>query len=423
MLKTIALTAATLLLASGPVCAGLQPETLTLFDHAQRSWGVGTIHVSKPLAFRDGKLLVFPAQFTDLLWAPDGSKPRNMMIVHEPWPDDDKDKPFLSDKDDFFAPILLLPEHAFYKDNLPPTPRHQIAGGRRYVFRGEQIPEVRKILEAWFKASDAKGANRFREKVVAVASALESTIPYVREDAVTWFTVYPTLARDFDDRALPSVKAYLAGSAPAEEKAKLIDALVAAKIESVKPLVQEQAKANDASGAAALRAIAESGERKSTDELLTMSRATSVDVQAYALEQIGARAGTEDAAFARCKEVLDQVTSPTKLMHGCLRGLRHAKGKAVNDLLVFVVERGDSGSREAALALAGSNSPETVAELTRILKEKTGEPAIAAAMGLARTSGCEACAEELEEQHHDHKDEMVRNVIGVLLGVPMVHKH
>jgi hypothetical protein len=422
MLKTIALTASFVMLACLPAGAAGQPKTPTLFDLLEKTWGVGTIHLSKPLTFRDGKLLVFPSQFTDLAWAPKKTKPRNMMIVHEVWPDD-KDKPFLENNQDIFAPILLLPDNSYWKDNLPFTNRHQIGGGRRYVFRGEQIPEARKVVDAYTKALDIEGSERLKERVVAVAAALESTIPYIREDAVTWFGEYPVLARDFDDRAIPSIKAYLAGGAPADEKSKLIKTLSDAKIDSVKPLLQEQASKGDAAGAAALRGLSESGEKESTDALLEKSRASSEDVQAYALEQLGERAGTEDAAFARCKEVVEKVSNPVPLILGCVRGLGEAKGERVDDLLASVVERGDTGSREAATVLGAKASPEGIADLTRILEEKRGESALAAAMGLSRVPGCRPCGETLEHQHHDHPDEPVRNVIGILLGVPMVHKH
>jgi hypothetical protein len=458
MLKTIALTAATVLLASTPALAETQPatsapavaaekpatpapavaadkaeapapggpatrsETPTLFHLCEKAWGVGTIHLSKPLTFRDGKVLAFPSQFTDLVWAPKKTKPRNMMIVHEVWPDD-KDKPFLEKDQDIFAPILLLPDSAYWKDNLPFTNRHQIAGGRRYVFRGEQIPEARKVVEAYTKALDITGAERVKERVVAVAAALESTIPYIREDAVTWLTEYPVLARDFDDRAIPSIKAYLAGSAPADEKSKLIKSLSDAQIDSVKPLLKEQAAKGDASGAAALRALAKSGEKELTETLLEKSRSSSEEVQAYALEQLGARAGTDDAAFARCKEVVEQVANPVPLILGCVRGLGQAKGERVDDLLAGMVERGDTGSREAATVLGAKASADGIADLTRILEEKRGESALAAAMGLSRVPGCRPCGNTLEHQHHDHPDESVRNVIGILIGAPMVHKH
>jgi hypothetical protein len=423
MLKTIACkVAALVLLASAPVHAAGQPETLTLFHHADKAWGVGTIRLSSPLKFRDGKLLVFPAQFTDLLWAPNDTKPRNMMVVVEVWPDDTEDKPFLKDGDEVFAPIVHLPQSAYWKDNLPHTNRHQIPGGRRFVFRGEQIPEVRKVLEAYLKAGDAKGADRLKNRLVAVATGLESPVQFVREDAVTWFVEYPSLARDFDDRALVSIKAFLAGSAPAEEKSKLIAALSAAKIESVKPLLQEQAKVEDASGAAALHALAEQGANETTDALLEKSRAASQEVQAYALQQLGSRASSDDAAFARCKEILDPVTTPPTLSSACLSGLSQAKGDRTRSLLVFVIERGDVGSREAALALASWGEPEA-ATLEKILDAKTGEPAKSAAIGLSQMTGCKSCGETLDHAHHEHPDEQVRDMIGVIMGVPMVHKH
>jgi hypothetical protein len=423
MLKQIAFAAALLLLAAAPAPAVREPDPTTLFQYCERAWGVGTIDLTRAKPYRDGKLLVYPGQFTDLVWAPNGTKPRNMMIVLEAWPDDDPAKPFLDDAVDIFAPVNVLPDNAYWKDNLPFTKRHQIPGGRRYIFRGDQIPEVRKIVETYMKAHETAGAQRLKEKVVAVAAALQSTIAYVREDAVTWFTEHPALARDFDDRALPSIKAYLSGNAPAEEKAKLIETLSAAKIESVKPLLQQQANTADASGAAALRALAATGEKDTTDALLEKSRSSSVEVQAYALRALGTRAGSEDAAFARCKEITDQVTSPSRLIAACAQGFGEARSDRTRELLVSMVERGDVGARESALVLGATGDPVATGELERILANSRGESALAATGGLSQASGCTSCGKALEKAHHDHPDEMVRNMAGALLGVPLVHKH
>jgi hypothetical protein len=48
---------------------------------------------------------------------------------------------------------------------------------------------------------------------------------------------------------------------------------------------------------------------------------------------------------------------------------------------------------------------------------------VAAAVGLAAIEGCDECGKLLHEQYEQHPDSSVRTLIGLLLGVPYLHKH
>ncbi|MFN2425757.1 MAG: HEAT repeat domain-containing protein [Candidatus Binatia bacterium] len=409
-------------LVAGPATAvRVPPESRTLFHHAENAWGVGTISLGKPLTFREGKILVFPSEFTDLLWAPDGTKPRSLMLIHEVFADDKE--PFFAQGEKIFAPIQLLPDHAYWKDNLPNTRRHGVHGGRRYVFRGAQIPEVRELLAAYLTSHDTKGMERWSGMVAAVAKALGSTIPVVREDAVRYFVVYPTLARDIDEKSLPLMAGFLSGDAPAAEKAALIDALAAGKVTSIMPTLAQLAARDDATGAAALAGLERFGEPATTERLLALAQSASVEMQAYAVEALGARAGTDSAALARVTEILAAPEPNSKLAAAASQGLARSKGDEVVAALAAAVAQGNSASRPAAQALAAIGGPAAEAALTTILKEKTGEAALAATVGLGTMPGCRGCSALLRDQHDAHADPAVRSLAGVVLGVPDEHKH
>ena len=402
--------------------AAVPPESRTLFHHAESAWAVGTIRLSKPLPFREGKILAFPSEITDLLWAPDGTKPRSLMLVYEV-PSSEKGKPSFQQGDEIFAPIQLLPQHSYWKDNLPNTRRHAIAGGKRYAFRGEEAVEVAKLLAPYLAATEMKGMERWHRTLESVANALGSTIPVVREDAVRYFAVFPTLGRDFDDKSLPPITGYLSGDAPAEQKAMLVDALASAKVTAITPTLTELAKRDDATGAVALRGLDRLGQGAPTDRLLVLSRSSSVEMQAYAAETLGSRSATDAAALERVTEILAASGTNPAVVAAVAKGLGQAGGDKVVAVLAAAVARGDSTSRPAAEALAGIGGPTAESALASILREKQGEAAMAAAAGLGRMASCAQCAVVLHEQHEAHADPAVRQFIGVLLGVPLVHKH
>jgi hypothetical protein len=234
--------------------AATREEPRNLFEHAEKAWAVGLVHLGKPLRFREGAVIAFPSQITERLWAPDGTKPRNLMLVYEV-PKAEMEQPALQQNDSIFVAIRLLPEHAYWKDNLPATRRHQISGGSRYVFRGDDVAEVKKALKPYLEAVDKRGIEENKGKIRAVVGALESKLAIVREDAISWLSTFPTLARDYEETNNAGIEAYVSGDAPVEEKVQLVDALAKARVTSARPALEKAAKREDAAGKAAREAL------------------------------------------------------------------------------------------------------------------------------------------------------------------------
>ncbi|MFN2375142.1 MAG: HEAT repeat domain-containing protein [Candidatus Binatia bacterium] len=422
MLKTIRYSVMALLLGATTAAAASPPARKTLFHEAEKAWAVGTVAFGTPLSFREGKVLVFPSIFSDLLWAPEGAKPRNLMVVYEV-PHDEREAPALKRNEHVFAPIRLLPENSYWRDNLPNTRRHELAGGKRFAFRGDEIPEVRKHLGAYLAAMDIKGLERWKGQLRAVAASLGSKVTVLREEAAAYIAGYPALARDFGEEALPDVAAYLGGDAPPAEKGSVVDALAAAKVVGLAPVLSSLAEKDDATGAAALQGLETLGQGPTTDRLMTLSASGSPEMRGYAAAALGRRAAADDKAFGIAKALLESGSETPEVRTAVVRGLGEAGGEKVVALLGEEVGRGDSMSRSAGEALATIGGPASFAVLSRIVVEKKGEAALAAAAGLGQMRACPECAGFLHEQHEKHPDETVRNLISVVLELPAEHKH
>lgn len=413
---------ALLTLASNASAEKSSGQNRTVYEFAEKSWAVGKMHLNKPLEFRDGKVLAFPTVISELTWAPKGTKPRNLMLVHEVFRDD-KDKPFLADGDDIFAPVLLLPEHSYWRDNLPNTPRHEVAGGRRNVFKGSDIPEAQRVLKAYLAAYDLKGMDRWPAELRVVADALNSPVAVLSEDAVQFFADYPTLARDFPADAVPSVQAYLGGGADPERKAALVDALAEAKIIAIVPGLQELAARDDATGAMALAALDDLGSPVAADRLPSLLRAKTPAVRAWAAEALGKRAADDPAALTQATAILDDSAADPAVRAAAAAGLGAAGTPASAEVLAKALQKGDAATRPAAEALGASAAPNSAGLLAGILAKNTGEVAMAAAVGLSQKTSCTECSRALAEEYEKHPDESVRHLIGVILQVPLEHKH
>jgi len=399
------------------------PEMRTVFHYAERAWAVGTIRLSGSLTFRDGKVLVFPAAVTELLWAPKNTKPRNMMLVYEV-PSSEMNAPFFKAGDEFFAPIRLLAEHSYWRDNLPNTPRHEVFGGRRSVFRGADLAEARRIIGAYLAAGEIHSVERWKAAIAAVASALVSPASVLREDAVRYLAGYSTLARDFDDRALPPLVAYFDGSAPDDEKAALIEVLSAGGVMAAKPTIQKLSAREDAIGAAALRGLSRLGDNFDDNSVvIARSRSASPEVRAWAAGLLGKRAGRSGESMARAVELLDSAAEPIPVREAAANGLAESADSRAVAVLTRAVDRGDDASQPAGEALAAAGATTAVPALIETLEKKEGPAALGAALALGHMKGCGPCGEALRKQHEAHKDLSVRNLIGVVIEAPLVHKH
>lgn len=397
-------------------------QNKTVYEFAERSWAVGKLHLNKPLRFRDGKVLAFPSVITELAWAPGGAKPRNLMLVHEVF-SDDKDKPFLNEGDEIFAPLLLLPEHSYWRDNLPNTPRHEVAGGRRNVFRGDDIAEAKRVLTAYLAAFETKGMERWPGEIRVVAGALNSPVQVLREDAVQYLSGFPTLARDFPADALPPVMTFLGGSAPVDQKSPLLDALASARITAVEPGLRDLSTRDDETGAAALAGLDKLGSPVAPDRLPALAKAKTPAVRAWAATALGKAGATDPSSLQLATALLDDPAEDASVREAAARGLGASGSAAAAATLAKAVERGDAASRAAAEALGASASPDSTRLLTDLLVKGQGDSAVAAAVALSQRPACTDCARVLEEQFTKHPDEAVRHMIGVLIEARLEHKH
>jgi HEAT repeat protein len=394
----------------------------TIFHYAERSFAVGIVSLQKPQSYREGRLMLFPAQIDDLVWAPNKTKPRNLMVAYQVGTDE-KDTPPFKEGDSFLAPIRLLPQHSYWRDNLPTTRRHEIAGGRRNAIRGNDIAEAKKILADYLKAHDEAGVNRWTGKIGAVSNALATQVSVLREDALRYLAAYPNLAAHFPSESVPAVATFLKSDAPAADKRTLVNAFATAKVEPIKPLLVELSTHEDATGAAALSGLEVLGDVPPTDRVLAMSRSSSADVRAYAAESLGRRAAGDEAARKRAFELLDDSKESDNVRGAAAAGLGHSSGAPVVEGLAKAVKKGDGTSDAASSALAAIGGPESSAALGKILKEEEGRAALSAVSGLFQMKDCADCGRMLNEQHKSHRDPEVQHLIGVVLGEPLEHKH
>ena len=416
-----AVTSALLLLAaSAPATAATGNAPKTVFEHAGRAWAVATVVLGRPLQYRDGKLRAFPSRIVDLMAAARG-EPRNVMLVYEVAADE-MEKPFFNENDEIFGPIELLPEHSYWRDNLPPTPRHAIAGGRRNVFRGEEIAEARRVLKPYLDAYARKGRERIPGEIAAVAAALDTTVPRLREDAVQFLLARAELGQQFPDAARPAIAGYLAGPAPAPERARLIEAVGKAKFEAIAPNLEALAGGNDEVAVAALAALENMGRPVASERVRSMLESGNEHQRAYAAERIARNAESDPAALQRATALMEPA-EPQKVRIAAATGLGASGSKGAVAPLAAAVRRGDSASRAAAMALASIGGEEAGSALKAALLEGKGETAAAAVHGLRVIRGCQDCTRVLAEQHEKHPEQGVRKLIAVALEMPAKHEH
>jgi HEAT repeat protein len=155
---------------------------------------------------------------------------------------------------------------------------------------------------------------------------------------------------------------------------------------------------------------------------LTLSKSTSPEMRSYAAEALGRRAATDPAAAAKVREIL---ADPSALMPAtaAAEGLGKTGGDASVAILADSLAAGAGSAKASAAALAAIGGPAASAALIKTLKEQKGEAALAAVSVMGQMQGCPDCVRTLEEQYKSHPDPEVRKLIGVLLEVPLQHKH
>jgi hypothetical protein len=382
---------------------------------------VGELRTREPLRFRDGSVLVFPAQFVDLTYGRLG-KPRSIMLVEELSSPDAE--PMVPRKDVFYAPINVLPQYSYWRDNLPQTPHHTVPGGYRYLFKGDDIAPVKSITKAYTDTLALEmPEKRIRQQAILVET-LESEIKVIREDALRRLEGLPIPAKFYDAATKKALAAYAGGDGPEDARATVVGVIARAEMRSLVPQLKEISGSDDAAGGAALRALDYLGEEIPTDRLLKLVDSDAFEVQSFAVSKLGERAGEDPKALAKVVEVLESDASE-ELRSAAGAGLGKSGSEEAVGPLKNALARGDLASRGAATGLAELATADSIAALKSAVESGPSEAKVGSIVALAGLAPekCADCVKFLLEQHENHPDEAVRDLIGLVLELPVKHEH
>jgi len=233
----------------------------TFYDHLKDSWAFGEVSVIAPLEYRDGGLLAFPGRITELVRARYG-QPRSVLIIYEVANPGDP-LPF-EEGTSFVAPIRVLPRTKYWRDNLPTSPRHEVLGGVRYVFKGEAADAAKKLGAAYASTLTMGMPERKLRQGEIVAEALTSPVAVLREDSVTFLSTR-TLTH-ISEKAAAAMAAFAAGEAAEEQRIAILEAIGRAKLDRTRPQLEKLASGKGAVAEAASRALKELGATAENDE-------------------------------------------------------------------------------------------------------------------------------------------------------------
>jgi HEAT repeat protein len=416
-LKVILTLCVTMLAGIPAVASATRSDTF--YDHIKASWAFGEIGVIEPMTYRGGMLLAYPGRITELIHARYG-RPRSILLIHE-ITNAEEPSPF-SKGTPFVAPLRVLPRTKYWRDNLPNTPRHEVLGGRRYVFTGDEATAAKELGKQYAATLGMDMPDRKLQQGELVAGALSSPVKVLSEDSAGYLSGR-TLTH-INAKASAAMIAYAAGEAPEKLRVAIIDAIGRAQLKDVTPGLEKLAKRNDATGAAALRALAAFGVERATAELLAFSQSEASGIRAFAYGQLGARAGTDKAAAAAIAKVVASDDTPASIRIAAVEGLGRSEGDAAVALLRTAVWRGDFASRAAAMSLAQIGSESAVNVLKDAIREAPEEGMIGAVMAVPEVSkACSDCESFLLEQYQTHEDEGVRDQIAIVLQQEHDHDH
>lgn len=422
-LAGLGLAAATLVPAVG---TAEQPKTY--FDHVQHSWAVGAISLSREFKFRDGRLLAYPGRFVDLVHARLGN-PRSIMFIYELAADEDA-PPFAPDQP-LFAPIEVLPRYKYWRDNLPKTPHHAVAGGRRYLFTGDDIGPASAAARTYAATLEMKGRDRWRSQNAVFVEAMLSGVEVLRQDGVRHLSRQLPLTRVLDDESVEKLGRFLIGDHPERERERVLRAIGRAGTKSMSGAVETLAARDDEVAAAALAVLAQLERPRTRAQLESLLGAKTAAVRAWAIEQLAAAAGSDGTALATAARVLAGDDAAV-VRAGAATGLGRSGAAAAVPPLAQALARGDDASREAASALAAIGTREAIAALKDAANGSGTNTAVAAVLGLGQAGrpgqagresrregreddACTDCITYLEGLRGSHADPSVRDIIGIVL--------
>lgn len=404
----------TVSLATGGLATGVRAaEPKTFFDHLESSWAVGRIHLSAPLIYRDGMLLAFPGQIKELVHSRQG-KPRSILLVYE-IRDINGSVPFASGED-VFGPISLLPRYTYWRDNLPQGPHHQVPGGRRYIFTGGDIGPAMVAARSYTAALKLDMPKRARSKVSSLVIALDSSLDVIASDAARELTAYPVLGRDLDEGSQEALGAWLGSDADIDRRARLISALGARSVTKMAAALESLSTRDDDTGAASLLALDAMARPRTTALLLGLLAAKSEPVRAFAAGSLGLRAGTDAEARKAALALLGSKQS-AEVRSSAALGLGAAGETDSLDGLQAMLMAGDEASRPAAKALASLGGEKAIATLKEGITGGPNEAMVGGVLAMVELDECSDCMEFLLDQHENHPEKAVRDLVGVLLEI------
>ncbi len=403
------------------VAPAVATESKTFFELLERAWAVGEIRLSAAIEHRGGRLLVFPAHIVDLIHARVG-KPRTILVVHEHAATGAE--PVFKEGDRLLAAIGILPEHSYWRDNLPATKRHEILGGRRYAFKDSELDGAKEMARAYTATLDDQMPLRARRQASVMVEALLSDIPVLAEDAMRTLTRAPRLARDIDKEAQARLSAFLADeSAEAALRGRLARAAGGQGADAFVPVLEQLSLKDDAVAAPALAALDDLGRERPTTRLTDLLGAATAALRVYAAEALGKRAaGDAPARTAAVTLLLSDAEMETRL--AAARGLGASGSPVAIDALAAAMDRGDGATRTAAIALAKIGGPRAHTLLKQAITGGAPETMVAAVMAMVQLRDeCEGCLAFLAEQHRNHDEQAVRETIAVMLELHKKHEH
>ncbi|RMF24999.1 MAG: hypothetical protein D6760_02060, partial [Deltaproteobacteria bacterium] len=284
MRKLLCLAAIAMCLRAVPAGAD---EPNTIFENLSRCWAAAEARPARVIKYRDGSLLGIPTDMVDVVYARKG-KPRSFFLVYEKKSADEK-LPF-EVGEHYFALFHMLPQYAYWRDNLPNVPRHEIMGGKRYVFRGDDIEQAKAIVRRYTETFTLRGRQRLVAAAGVVVDALESPLAVISEDAARHLTKRPNELAMLDDGARERLSKFLLGERDDPAVVGLVEAIGRGKAEKLVPVLERLAAGHTNKAAAALRALDALGKAPATAALIERLEDQNEEVRAAAAYTLALRA-------------------------------------------------------------------------------------------------------------------------------------
>lgn len=417
MIRRFAFALLLLLSAAGAARAD-RPKTY--FDYIERAWACAEAELRRPLTFRDGLVLAFPGTLVDVVYARHG-RPQSILLVEELVSKDDASP--VKEGDRFFAPIQVLPQHSYWRDNLPNTPRHGVLGGRRYIFKGDDLRPAKELTRAYSATLAMKMPERRTRQQAVIVDALTSKVKVLQEDALRRLTTFPVPAEQYDKATIERLGQYAKSDAPPADRAAVVAMAGPAGMKGLVPDLEALAQNDDIVAAGALESLDVLGAPRSTEVLVALLDAKTLEVKRYAAQRLGERAAKEAPVAERVGQLLRSDDDPS-VRAAAATGLGSTDDPAMLDLLQGALARGDEASRAAALAIAKIDSERSAEILQKAILDGPNEAKVGSVLALIEVRGpCKGCLEFLKEQHESHPDAAVRDLIGIVLELNVKHDH